>query len=281
MKRSQLTLCLIADEVSPSLDAALAFARTEGISTIDLRMIDGQNAVDLSDTDLDDVARRVRAAGLQVSCLCTPLLKWSPPGKPARTKGDQFAFDLGNRAPAQVFARTFEVAERLGARKIRIFTYLAYDGFKLSDLEPALNDLLPRAEQTGITIHVENENVCNVVSFPVLEALLAAYRHPCLRALPDIANAIRGGHTPTANDIARLLPYTDMLHFKDFSQQHRHFVALGEGDIPFADLLAPILPGHDGSLTLTIETHAPSEPEATTRRSVHGLRRLIASLPLD
>jgi hypothetical protein len=33
-------------------------------------------------------------------------------------------------------------------------------------------------------------------------------------------------------------------------------------------------------LTLTIETHASSEPAATTRRSVHGLRRMVDDLGL-
>jgi sugar phosphate isomerase/epimerase len=281
VRRSQLTLCVITDEVSPSLDAGLAFAKSEDISTIDLRMIDGKNAVDLSDGELADAARRIRDAGLTVSCLCTPLLKWSPPGKAAKTKGDQFAFDLGTRTPSSVYARTFEVAERLGARHLRIFSYLAYDGFELSDLRPALDELIPLAEKADKKLHVENENVCNLVSFPNLEALVTSYRHPRLRALPDIANAINGGHPPSAADIARLLPFTDMLHFKDFSRRQGRRVALGEGDVPFAELLAPSLAHHDAPLTLTIETHAPSEPEATTRRSVHGLRRLLASLPLD
>ena len=43
MHRSDLTLCLITDEVSPSLDEGLAFARVEGIGTVDLRVIDGRN----------------------------------------------------------------------------------------------------------------------------------------------------------------------------------------------------------------------------------------------
>jgi sugar phosphate isomerase/epimerase len=281
LRRSQLTLCFITDEVSPRLDAGLAFAEAEGLSTIDLRTIDGRNAVDLSDAELADAGRRIRDAGLTVSCLCTPLLKWSPPGKAARTKGDQFAFDLGDRTPSAVFTRTIEVAQRLGARHLRIFSYLAYDGFTPGDLRPALDELLTLAEATDIVLHVENENVCNLVSFPGLEALVTSYRHPRLRALPDIANAVRGGHPPSSTDLARLLPYTDMLHFKDFSRAKGRFVGLGEGDVPFADLLASTLPRHDAPLTLSIETHAPSEPEATTRRSVQGLRRLLASLPLD
>jgi hypothetical protein len=45
MRRSDLTLCLITDEVSPSLDEGLAFARAEGIGAVDLRVIDGRNVL--------------------------------------------------------------------------------------------------------------------------------------------------------------------------------------------------------------------------------------------
>jgi hypothetical protein len=43
-------------------------------------------------------------------------------------------------------------------------------------------------------------------------------------------------------------------------------------------MLTATLPQHRAPLTLTIETHAPSEPAATTRRSVHGLRRMLDRL---
>jgi len=129
-------------------------------------------------------------------------------------------------------------------------------------------------------LHVENEGVCNIVGFAELEALVTAYRHPRLRALPDIANAYRRGQPPSAEDLARLLPYSDILHFKDYSNAARRFVAIGEGDIPLTSLLGATLSAHTAPLTLTIETHAPSEPAATTRRSVHGLRRMVESLSL-
>jgi len=82
MRRSDLTICLITDEVSPSLDEGVAFAREEGIGTVDLRVIDGRNVLALSRGELADAAQRVRAAGLSVSCICTPLLKWSPLARP-------------------------------------------------------------------------------------------------------------------------------------------------------------------------------------------------------
>lgn len=45
MRRSDLTICLITDEVSPSLDEGLAFACEEGLDAVDLRVIDGRNVL--------------------------------------------------------------------------------------------------------------------------------------------------------------------------------------------------------------------------------------------
>jgi sugar phosphate isomerase/epimerase len=281
MRRADLTIALITDEVSPSLDEGIAFARAEGVGTIDLRVVDGRNVLALTRDELADAARRVRAAGLSVSCICTPLLKWSPPGRTAQRMGDQFGFELGDRPPREVYAEAFAAAEILGARDLRIFSYLAYDGYSLDDLRPAIDELLALADKHDMKLHVENEGVCNIVGFAELEALVTAYRHPRLRALPDIANACRRSKPPSAADLARLLPFSDMLHIKDYSDAASRFVGAGEGDIPLEPLLKATLPAHDAPLTLTIETHAPAEPAATTRRSVQGLRRMVERIGLS
>jgi sugar phosphate isomerase/epimerase len=280
MLHSDLTICLITDEVSPSLDEGIAFAREEGIGTIDLRVIDGRNVLALSRGELAEAAQRVRAAGLSVTCICTPLLKWSPPGKTARTEGDQFGFELGERTPRDVYAKAFAAAEILGARNLRVFSYLAYDGYCVDDLRGPVEDLLALAEKFDMKVHVENEGVCNIAGLAELETMMTTYRHPRLRALPDIANAYRMSVPPSAADLARLLPFTDILHIKDYSNAARGFVAVGEGDIPIAALLAATLPGREAPLTLTIETHAASEPAATTRRSISGLRRMVDRMRL-
>jgi len=280
MRRSNLTLSLITDEVSPSLDEALDFAHAEGVGTIDLRVIDGCNVLGLTRHELLGAAQRVRAAGLAVSCILTPLLKWSPPGKVPRAKGDQFGFELGARTPSAVYEQAFQAAEVLGARNLRIFSYLAYDGYRMEDLHEPIDALLTLAEKFAMTLHVENEGVCNIAGLAGLEELMMAYRHPRLRALPDIANAFRQGMPPAPADLARLLPFTDILHLKDYANAAQRWVALGEGDIPIATLLGATLPAHAAAVTLTIETHAPWDPVATTRRSLHGLRRMVDGLGL-
>jgi L-ribulose-5-phosphate 3-epimerase len=280
MRRSDLTISLITDEVSPSLNEGLAFAREESIGAVDLRVIDGRNVLALSRDELADAARRVRDAGLSVSCICTPLLKWSPPGETAQREGDQFGFQLGDRTPHDVYVQGFEAADILGARDLRVFSYLSYDDYSVDDLQEPLEELLALSEEFDMKVHIENEGVCNIAGFAELEAAVTAYRHPRLRALPDIANACRSGLPPSAAELARLLPYTDMLHIKDFSNAASHFVPVGEGDLPIAALLAATLPARKTPLTLTIETHAAADPAATTRRSVHGLRRAIDGIRL-
>jgi len=280
MRRSDLTISLITDEVSPSLDEGIAFAREEDIGAIDLRVIDGRNVLVLSRSELTEAARRIRAAGLSVSCICTPLLKWSPPGKTAQTRGDQFGFELGDRRPYDVYTLGFEAAGILGARDLRVFSYLSYDGYSVDDLREPIEELLALSEKFDMKVHIENEGVCNIAGFAELEAAVTRYRHPRLRALPDIANACRSALPPSADDLARLLPYTDMLHIKDYSNAAGHFVPVGEGDLPIAALLAAALPAREAPLTLTIETHAASEPAETTRRSVSGLRRMVDALGL-
>jgi L-ribulose-5-phosphate 3-epimerase len=280
MRRSDLTIGLITDEVSPSLDEGLAFAREQEIVTIDLRLIDGANVLALSRTELANAAQRVRQAGLSVSCLCTPLLKWCPPGRTAQSMGDQFGFELGDQKPRDVYAQAFAAAEILGAPNLRVFSYLAYGDYHVEDLREPIEDLMGLAEQFDMKVHLENEGVCNIAGFADLETAVTTYRHPRLRALPDIANAWRKSAPPSAADLARLLPFSDILHVKDYSNAAGRFVAIGEGDVPIATLLEATLPKRQAPLTLTIETHASTEPVATTRRSVNGLRRLLDGIRL-
>jgi hypothetical protein len=44
--------------------------------------------------------------------------------------------------------------------------------------------------------------------------------------------------------------------------------------------LAATLPNREAPITLSIETHAPSEPAATTQRSLQGFRQLLQALDL-
>lgn len=269
------TLSVITDEVSPELAAGLKFAREEKLTTVDIRSIGGVNFLSLDARHQRQVAAEVRDAGLEVGCLATPLFKWPRPGTTAGNAGDQFGFDAKGRSDAELFEDACEAAALLGTRNLRIFSYLTYDGFENAHLEDDYGALLALAEKYDLMLHVENEPVCNVASVGQLASLCRHFDHPRLRALLDIGNAASAGAPATPAELSEVMPYVDMMHFKDYAKARRAHVAMGEGDVPFADLL-PTCWAAAGSrpLMLVIETHVPGDQPGATRRSVAGVRRL-------
>ena len=277
MQHPPYTLSVITDEVSPRLEVGIAFAVEEGLGTVDIRSIDAVNFLSLDRREQERAARQIKAAGLAVGCLATPLLKWPAPGKAAATMGDQFGFDAKGRSTEQIYRDAFEAAALLGTRNLRIFSFLTYDGFQVEDLREDFELLLKLAEEYDAVLHVENEPVCNVQSVPDLVQFMRAWRHPRLKALLDIGNAWWAEKPPTEADLAAVMPFVSQMHFKDFDAGARRVVPMGEGDIPYAGLIRLCLDAAKGrTLGFSIETHVPSDPARATRNSLAGLRRCLA-----
>lgn len=274
-----LTYSIVTDEISPRLEDGIAFARAEDLQTVDVRSIGGVNFLSFGAVEQAEYAARIHAAGLQVGCLATPLLKWAAPGRDAGSSGDQFGFDAAGRSAGQLYEDAFAAARRLGTRHLRIFSYLTYDGFEIDHLKEAFDQLLALAEQRDCVLHVENEPVCNIASVGDLARLVTHWRHPRLKGLLDIGNSYRFGKPPGADELAAVMPHVDQIHFKDRSMSADRYVPMGEGDIPYAELLAPCLAGaRDRHLSLTVETHVPDDQPAASRRSLRGLRRIVGEL---
>lgn len=272
------TLGVLTDEVSPRLEDGLRFAAESGLSTVDIRSIGGANFLSLTLDEQKRAARQIRDAGLTVGTLATPLLKWSAPGHTARDMGDQFGFDAGGRSPADLYRDAFAAADLLGCRNLRVFSYLACDGFSLSILDREYEALLRLAESHDAVIHVENEHVCNISSVADLIAAMSRWRHPRLRALLDIPNAWRAGQHPDLAEIAAIMPFVTQTHMKDYSHAQGRFVALGTGDIPFADMLPVVLKAAAGrSIAFVVETHVPNDQPSATQKSLEALRAMLAA----
>jgi sugar phosphate isomerase/epimerase len=192
--------------------------------------------------------------------------------------GDQFGFDPKAQTFEEAIDTALRAAETFRATRLRIFSYLLSPAYTLDDLRPALDTLLRAAERAGLTLVLENEHVCNVATIPQLTETLAAYEHPRLRGILDIANAYAFGAPPTADEIVRAAPYVDSIHLKDFDPTRRRFATLGTGCIPFADLLRPIYDNGSQSPPLIVETHVPEDRIGATRASILAARNLAAGL---
>jgi sugar phosphate isomerase/epimerase len=276
MQRPPYTLSVITDEFSPRLEDGIAFAIEEGLTMVDVRSIDAVNFLSLDRRAQARVAEHIKAAGLTVGCLATPLLKWAAPGKPVATMGDQFGFDAGGRSTEDLYGDAFEAAALLGTRNLRIFSFLTYDGFRIEDLRHDLELLLQLADKYDAVLHVENEPVCNIQSVADLVRLMEAWRHPRLKALLDIGNAWWAEKPPSEADLVALMPFVSQMHFKDFDARARRVVPMGEGDVPYAKLIRLCLDAAKGrTLGFSIETHVPSDPARATRNSLAGLRACL------
>lgn len=276
--KARHTISLLTDEVSPDIDVGLAFARAEGLTTVDIRSVGGVNFLSLSAAVQDEVARKVRVAGFAVGCLATPILKWPAPGRTAATMGDQFGFDRAGRSNAEIFDDAFRAAELLGTRHLRIFSLLTYDSFRLDDLAGDIDALLLRAERHDMVLHVENEPVCNVGTIGELTALMQRFRHPRLRAILDIANHTGAARAvPSTADCVGLMPFVDFVHMKDYALVRSRCVPIGDGDVPYAALLPACIEAAERCpLTFTIETHVPEDGPAATRRNIAAVRGMVA-----
>jgi len=269
-----IALSLITDEVSPVLADGLRMAADEGLAKVDIRSIGGVNFMSLDEPAQHAAAREIRDAGLAVGTLATPLLKWPAPGQSADDLGDQFGFDTKGRSHDELYEDAFRCAEILGARDLRIFSLLTFDGFSLGALDRDYDRLLRLAEKHDMTLHVENEPVCNIHTVADLVALMHRWRHPRLRALLDIANTWRH-RRPSEADLDAVTPFVSQLHFKDWSEAGNRRAAVGEGDIPFRMLLEPVYAAaRERDITFVVETHMPSEPATATLRSVRAVKAL-------
>lgn len=272
-------ISVITDEVSQDLNEVLAFMADHAVTQVDIRSVDDRNVILFDDDELAGLADRLKAAGLTVGCYCSPLLKWTRPGMPVPPGTNFHGFDPDLMSHETAMVHAFEVANVLGARQVRIFSYLAYPGFTPADLDDDLEVLLDLAEAHGVDLVLENEHVCNVATLAGIVAVTDHHPHPRLKAAIDLANQISAGHPPPSEDeIVHAARLGGTVHVKDLGPD-KVYVPVGRGVIDHAGSLARILdaaPG--GELPIAIETHMPHDGPAATAASLDALRAMLADL---
>ena len=207
---SAYPIAAITDEFSPDdLDAALKGMAAVGMTGAELRVAFGRNMIDLADEEIDRVRDAVHAHGMQVVSLASPLLKCVLPDSPpldSRVQHDVFGSAHTYEDQPRLTRRAFEVAERAGAKIIRVFSYWrtveperTYDR-----VAAALHDLGEQAAGRGVVIALENEHACNVATAAETAKLFETFSHPAVRILWDPANASILGETPFPDGYSKL-----------------------------------------------------------------------------
>ena len=109
--------------------------------------------------------------------------------------------------------RAFEIAERTGARIVRVFSYWrTIDPDACFDrVASALRDLADQAAERNLIIGIENEHACNIATGGETARLLAAVDHPALQVIWDPANAFVAGERPFPEGYDQL-PISRIVH---------------------------------------------------------------------
>jgi sugar phosphate isomerase/epimerase len=292
--KPRLALAVIGDEIGPSLPEMLSFCAEHDVRRLDMRTVDGRNLLGMKLDEVNEIARRLNDAGITVPTFVSPVLKWPAPGKaPAGGKVD-FAFDPTTCPSSDPLGYALDVAVVLGATKIRVFSYLRYDGFAAKDLEYEMAHLAGLGALFNIAVEIENEPVCNIGSIAELAGYFTALEEialeeegeyepsPFMRPLVDIGNSWSIGQPPTDQEIAKLGPMVDLIHLKDRDFDAKRIVPLGDGKVPWAKELTRLL-NHVTvpEVVASMETHCPHDGRNATARSVAALRRIADEIGVE
>jgi L-ribulose-5-phosphate 3-epimerase len=258
-------LAAITDEFSPELETAVRSMAELGMTGAELRMVFGKNIINLTDEEVDRAIGIVKSHGLEIVGLASPLLKCVLPDSPdvdARFQQDMFAAKLTIEDQPRLAARAFELAERTGARIIRVFSYWrTVEPEKCFDrIVEALSGLAGQARGRGVIIGLENEHACNIATGAETARVMRALDHPNLKVVWDPANAHVAGEERPFPDGYRQLPAGSIVHVhaKDCRVDgHKStWEQIGEGEIDWkGQVEALIQDGYKGYISL--ETHWP------------------------
>lgn len=229
-----------ADEASPLIDGQIIALKENGLDGLEIRNVDNVNVSDISDAKAKEVRKKLDNAGLSVWSVGSPI------GKIDIVKDN---FDLHT----EKFRRTLEIAEILGAKNIRLFSfYIPKD----SDPSEYRNEVIDRlgkfigiASGAGIELCHENEKG---IYGDNAERCLEIYKAlPEMKAIFDPANFVQCG-VDTLSTWETLKSYVKYLHIKD-ALPDGNVVPAGKG----AGNLAYILSDYKktGGTALTIEPH--------------------------
>ena len=280
-----MKLAVITDEISQDFEHALDVMLEYDVRHAELRGLWGTNIADLDSDQVSRAKEALRARGIDVACLSTPMFKCDLDVDEGTVEGAMhLAKARGVGEQLELLRRCSGLAHEFGTDLIRVFTF-----WRKGDLSPeierrivdAFAEPLKAAEEEGVTLVLENEHACFIGTGAEAARVLSAVDSPRLRACWDPGNAHIAGETPFPHGYEALRPFLKHVHVKDgiidaADGAHRWSV-VGEGDIDYVGQFDALRrDGYTGYISL--ETHYVPEggtPEEGSRACLAALRRFI------
>lgn len=255
-------ISLLTDEIARSPEDAVAFCKKYGVRWVELREVPGGGGTYafLPESSLAQAARQLKEAGLRVSFLNTPMLKFTMPGtEPARRRNEtpEQRQQREERERARFERRHEDLSRALRAAEIfevpivRVFTFtrVADPASFLPQVAQVLAPMAAEARRRGMKLLVENEASCNVATAVELRRICELVPDAGLGINWDPVNAL-GFQEQAWPDGYRLLPFDRLGNV----QMKARGLVIGPTFLPWKEIFEALAKdGYSGRIGL--ETH--------------------------
>ena len=240
---SKILLSAFSDEYNRNIDEQIKMLSSRGLKYIEPRFIGEKNIANLTKCEADELARKLSSAGIGVSAIGSPLGKIN--------LADDFSLHL------DLAKNTFEVANTLGAKNIRMFSFYLRAGQSREDARAEviekLGKLLDLADEYGVTLCHENEAKIYGETEKYCLDILEAFGGR-LKAVFDMGNFVLDGCKPYPTGYEMLRDYIEYFHIKD-SLAAGAIVPAGKGEARIAEILKAHKAYSNRDFYITLEPH--------------------------
>lgn len=236
-------LSAFADEYKSDFDGQLEGLKSFGIKNIELRFVNGTNVAALTDEQVTEVKAKLDAAGISVSAIGSPLGK----------------INVSDDIDAEMVKaeRVFKIANELGAKNIRMFSFYLDDSKSAEEnkaiVYSALERMLAIAKRYGVILCHENEARIYGESPERCRELLDHFGGE-LKCVFDMGNFVLDGFKPYPDAYELLREYIEYFHIKD-SLYAGAIVPAGCGEATIAEILKAHSEYAKGDFVITLEPH--------------------------
>ena len=279
-------LAVINDEITQDFEKACQIAASDfALHWIELRSMWNKNVTELSAKEVADARKILEEHKLRVTDIASPLFKTDWPGAPRSSQSetrDQFHAHFDASAQDKLLERCIVLAKSFNTDRIRCFDFWRLDDAKpyRAAINAKLQQAAERCAQDNLILLLENEMSCNTATGEESAAVLRAIPNTNLMLNWDPGNAAAFGGTPYPTGY-QLLPKDRIghCHCKDVVRKpdlKYDWAPVGSGMVDWVGQLQALL--HDGFHSgLSLETHwrGAGTPEASTRASMEGLRKML------
>lgn len=280
MLKANIKLSIINDEVDDDIGMALQFLDKQNIQYIELRTLFGENIINLNTTQINDLKIMLNHYKVRVSAISSPLFKWYREGYYKYGSKASFGINevLDIETKLDYIRKTFMIAKLLNTNYVRIFSLLRgteNPNLRFWELEKETYDLaFNLAVKNNVTLLVENGWYTHFYKTQQLSMLLDEFENLPMRILLDAGNFFYIDESKSIgeiNEVAASIPY---FHLKDYSSTKKEFVPVGEGIIPYKNILNEAKKSNYDNVYFSIELDNKKDKKEVVEKSIINFNKM-------